>query len=160
MEREPIVRFDRIRQEMDEKGWGNGELAAYSGVVYDTVYKTMKDERQGVTALTLAQMAKAFNVSLEYLLGLSDTRKTVFYDIDATARQLIELSKGLSENRRLDLLATARMYISEDKSREDKIGRMLDSVRLHGGEEEYERLLELLSGLPGDDAVQPPKSDK
>jgi transcriptional regulator with XRE-family HTH domain len=155
MEREPIVRFDRIEELMEERGWGNGELSTYSGVAYDTVYKTMKDRRQGITALTLANMAKSFNVSLEYLLGLSDTRKIVFHDIDATVQQLVNLAKGMPENRRLDILAVARTFISEDKSREDKMALLLDSVLEFDGEEEYQRLLTLLVGLPSDIPSEP-----
>lgn len=59
---------------LNEKGWGPGELASYSGVSYDTIYKLQNTDRPRVAAETIVKLAAALKVSTDFLLGLTDVR--------------------------------------------------------------------------------------
>ena len=142
-----MVRADRIQELMDERGWGNGELATYSGVKYDTIYKVLGGGRRGTTADTIARIAIALNVSLEYLLDLSDTRQTGFLNLNATLREMISIAEDLPDSRCFDLLVAARAYQREEKSRDEIMDFLLGEIRRFAGDDEHNKLLSTLRGM-------------
>jgi Predicted transcriptional regulators len=109
MAKKPMVNLARLEEVMAEKGWGAGELAAYSGVKYDTIYSLKKGRRLNPGAETLKKIAEALGVSVDYLLGESEDRQPQIEKppMPEAIRRLSEVANRLSDVRQEELIRIA-----------------------------------------------------
>lgn len=108
--KEPAVNINRLDEQMEKKRWGPGDLATYSGVSYDTIYKIRVAERPRTSAEILGKLAQALGTSVDYLLELTDdptpaSKKELPEDL----RELYEYFVQLSPMRQMFMLQLARL---------------------------------------------------
>lgn len=151
MEREPVLRVDRIKELMGERGWGIGELSVYSFVKYDTAYKVVTDQRQRVSAEILMKIATALRVSPEYLMDLTDLRLVPMTTLDEALTRLVETAKTLPDGRKNDLTSIAAAFHNAKSEEEENIAQImetvLEKVEELGGRRQVELLLDELRSL-------------
>ncbi len=148
MKQEPAVDTARIKKEMTRKGLRPGEIAEYSGVKYDTLYKILNLDRPRTSATEVAKLAAYFNCSVEYLMGMTDERAPVTLDISDELESLIEVARRLSGRRQRDLIAMARTYLENSEAFQQDpdrfMGDILDMIKEIAGEADRDRLIDLL----------------
>lgn len=67
--------WEAVRRLREEKGWSQGELAQYAGTTQAQVSRIEAGQHASPRADTLAGLAAALGVSVDYLLGLADERE-------------------------------------------------------------------------------------
>jgi transcriptional regulator with XRE-family HTH domain len=60
---------DRIKRERLRKGWGVRELARLAGVRYALISELETGKKDDTTGKNLKRLARAFGVSVDYLVG-------------------------------------------------------------------------------------------
>lgn len=70
---EQMTMGDRVRQEREKRGLTIAELAAVARVGHCLISAIELNKRSG-SIWTLAALAKSLNVSLDYLVGISNNR--------------------------------------------------------------------------------------
>lgn len=85
------LRFDRLRVLRESRGWSQRELARRSGVG-DAQISRYESGLADPTATSLKALAETLNVSLDYLVGLTDNPRGKLGDdiIEGDERTLIE----------------------------------------------------------------------
>lgn len=63
---------ERIQLLLSQKGWNESELARFSGVSQPTVHRYASGETETPKKDNLKKIAKAFNVSYQYISGEGD----------------------------------------------------------------------------------------
>lgn len=63
---------DRLRLLREERGLNQSELGRLSGVARSQISRIEKEERPGVGAVMIAQIARALGTTSDYLIGLTD----------------------------------------------------------------------------------------
>lgn len=63
---------DRLRRLLDDKGWSQQTLCKRAGVHHQHIYKVVSGETADPRASTIKRLAKALDVSTDYLLDLID----------------------------------------------------------------------------------------
>jgi transcriptional regulator with XRE-family HTH domain len=63
---------ERLQAVVEEKGWSQKVLAQRSGLHPVQISRLLRGERTRVEAETIRRLAKALEVSADYLLGLDD----------------------------------------------------------------------------------------
>ena len=66
--------FKRLRELRREKGLSQAEVAAILGVDRRT-YSSYETGVNSINAQTLIKLSRIYSASVDYMLGLSDTRK-------------------------------------------------------------------------------------
>ncbi len=66
---------ERLQEAVEEKGWNQKVLSQRSGLNYSQVGKLLRGERTRVEAETVRKLARALEVTSDYLLGLDDEEK-------------------------------------------------------------------------------------
>jgi transcriptional regulator with XRE-family HTH domain len=92
----------------DEKGWTQEELAEISGVSLVSINRYEKGTRKNPGLTELRKLCKAFNVSLDFLTGISDERRPlnkndmdgIFLSLnDENRKKVIEYAKFILQNQ-------------------------------------------------------------
>lgn len=117
MPNKTIVNLLRLKELMREKGWKAGELATYSGVKYDTVYSLVTGRRPNSNVATVKQIADALDVSVDYLLGLSDERMPSGEVMPAELRRLLSIAGDLPAMRQEELTRIAGALVELERER-------------------------------------------
>lgn len=107
MPNKPVVNLTRLKELMDRKRWGLGELAEYSKVKYQTLYSLSVGRRSNTSSQTLKKVADALDTSTDYLLGETDDDKPPIQKLPGAIRQLAEVATQLSDMRQEELLRIA-----------------------------------------------------
>jgi plasmid maintenance system antidote protein VapI len=146
MTREPTVDVNRIKQEIARKGLKPGEIAQYSGVKYDTLYKILNTNRPRTSAEFVAKLAAYFGCSMEYLMGLTDKRDPVVLAVPESVEHLVDLARNLPSRKQRDLAMIARAYMDMYAQRDpDSLQEeILDLVEEYGGVEARDQLIRFL----------------
>lgn len=105
---------NRVRELRKEYKLKQEELAAKINVSQQTISRIEKEENS-LPADTLVDLAKYFDVSVDYILYLSDFRKTNEY--------VIEFNRMMEENYEL-----CRLYGRLDKAQQELIMRMAEEL--------------------------------
>ncbi|WP_273483669.1 helix-turn-helix domain-containing protein [Desulforamulus ruminis] len=81
----------RLKQVMDEKGVKAADVARGTGISTPAISKYLNDTKKKPIASNVMKIAKYFNVTSEWLYGVTDTRKP-FYE-----PSIIDVYEKLSE---------------------------------------------------------------
>jgi transcriptional regulator with XRE-family HTH domain len=128
------------------------DLARATGVHKSTISLMLSSKRQAVTTTNVAKIANVLAVSVDYLLGLSDTPETSKIKLGELPLELAQMAKLLPGRRQRDLIAMARtfmqMYAEQDLAQfqED----VLDLIEQYGGKEDRDQFVALLEATGGD----------
>ncbi len=66
---------ERLKAAVKEKGWNQKVLAERSGIHAVQIGRLIRGERSRVEPETIRKLARALDVSADYLLGLDDEEK-------------------------------------------------------------------------------------
>ncbi len=148
MSKVPAVNIDRLNQQLEKKRWGPGDLATYSGVSYDTIYKIRIATRPRTSAEILGKLAQALGTSVDYLLELTDDPTPAsLKELPEELREMYEYFKLLSPLRQMFMVQLARL-MSIDQAQSDASQRqrwmhtMLDEIERMGGTQALEAALD------------------
>lgn len=115
---------------MTQRTWGNWETEPPSALE------------------SLALIARHFQISADYLLGLTEDRIIHKLTVNEVLAELIVVAQKLPEFRKKDLLNLAELF-ARGKTNDDLIAFeiIIDRVNEFGGEEAKNMLMDLLGGL-------------
>lgn len=104
--------MNRIRSLREEAGMSQKELAARLGARGGAVISKYETEANGLSDDTLRMLSLIFDVSVDYILGISDERRRGTSlsapHITWDTLSLVESADALSEEQRVTLLACAK----------------------------------------------------
>lgn len=104
--------MNRIRSLREEAGMSQKELAARLGVKGGAVISKYETEANGLSDDTLRMLSLVFDVSVDYILGVSDERRRGTSlsapHITWDALSLVESADALTEEQRAALLSCAK----------------------------------------------------
>jgi transcriptional regulator with XRE-family HTH domain len=95
METKPTLRIDRIEALMESKGWTVADLAAMSGLTYDSVYKIVNNMRPRTYADSMALIADALGTTVQYLMGMTDNRNPQLPGSSETVLEIADVARGV-----------------------------------------------------------------
>lgn len=100
----------RLRERREHIKLSLGQVAEYEQIGRQYLSKLELGVNEPPTWPLLAQLARRYNTSADYLLGLTDDPSPCRDEpLPEVARDVIEIMLGLSEGRRAELLAHARV---------------------------------------------------
>ena len=105
---------NRIRELRKEYGLKQEELAARINVSQQTISR-IENEENSLPADTLTDLAKFFDVSVDYILCLSDYRKTNEY--------IVEFNRTMEQNFQL-----CQLYSRLDDTKQELIMRLAEEL--------------------------------
>lgn len=101
-----------IKEAREAAGYSQKELADILGVAHNTLhgYESGKHDPKSVL---LAEIARICNVSVDYLLGISDYSYTtvISHDLDDSENELLQIFRELNEEGKHDLIKHGRIMI-------------------------------------------------
>lgn len=125
-EREPVFRGKRLAKLLVQRGLSLGQLEYKSDVSKSMLSHLTSDNRPGVSAVIVAKLARALDVSIEYLLDLTDDprpvtvvegavaeEKGVYHVLTEQQQTIIDYVAGLSDDEQelvMRLLETLRKH--------------------------------------------------
>ena len=114
---------EKLRDLRDERKLKQQEVADQTGIPLATISRIESNDDNQTSYQTVATLAKFYNVSTDYLFGITDNRQHRNIDIDALALSdnAIEILKGKKLNNRL---------ISELLSHTD-FGQLINAVEVY-----------------------------
>lgn len=99
-----MIFTERLNLVMDERGWRQADLCKASGLTSSQVAYIVNGKTKDPTVTTAARIAKALNVSLDYLAGLKDDpvieRHSTAPVMDIETVRLVEDFESLPEEGR------------------------------------------------------------
>lgn len=100
---------ERLRERREKRRLRNGQVALYLGITTSYVSQ-MENGKKQPSLEVLTRLAKYYDTSADYLLGLTDDPSPRSDEpLPEVVRDVIEIMLGLSEGRRAELLAHARV---------------------------------------------------
>lgn len=154
---------------MELRGKKAAELARDSGVNKGTISLILDGQRQNTPAAIVAKLARALNVSMDYLMGITDDPEPRSLGVGPSIIELAEIAKTLPSSRQRDLLLMAKTYAehSEASKREllrevkDMIVKAADAAGRGAELDRYlEERIEHLLGNEEDDGDLPPGDEE
>lgn len=150
---EPAVRLERIRDRMRELNIRSArQLALLAGSDNVSVSKVLAGDRPQVAVATVAQLAAALQVSVDYLLGNTDEPTGTSIAMPASGEALLRAIERLPVNRRpevvdiVHVLADAEEKRAEHSAAMQRALGMLEALAPPG---QYEELLTILESAAG-----------
>ncbi len=64
----------RLREAMQDKGWNQKVLSERSGIHHQQIHKLLRGERTNPQVSTVLDLARALEVSVDYLLGRTKSK--------------------------------------------------------------------------------------
>jgi transcriptional regulator with XRE-family HTH domain len=130
-----------------------------SGVDSATISLIMSGKRPNTSAIIVAKLANALEVSVDYLVGLSDNPERGTNDLPEQVRQLARLAGKLSEKKQEELLRIAATL--EELERENPsytipaqtFVRLVQMVEKLGTDEDKEDMYGSLHDILDDDSA-------
>lgn len=110
-----MVNLTRLEKLMNDKGWGVGELATYSGLKYDTIYSMKVGRRKNPGAATLQKVAAALGTTVDYLLGKDGVDAQTGPPVPPMIRRLADIAGRMSELKQEELLRIAETLAKLDR---------------------------------------------
>lgn len=101
----------RLKELLEEKNLTQKQLAFDLHIASSTVNGYLKDYREPDFGM-LVRLAQYFDVSADYLLGLSEEKKPAPSSLDAAETRLIHLYRSLIPERKELLIEQANFYRS------------------------------------------------
>lgn len=138
-----------LNQAMELRKMSNADLARASGVDKSTISLILAGARPNTPALIVAKLARGLNVSVDFLVGLTEDTEPKALQLGEIILELTQVAKQLTSRRQRDLLITARSYLQASAELQGNpdllMENLLDMIKEAGGEPSYERLLDLLN---------------
>ena len=94
---------ERMKELRLEKGLKKTDVAAGTGMDRSSITKYENGERDNPTRAVLKTLSDFFNVTMDYLAGISDIR-----DADVTSRTLVDIFNSLDDEAKIQLVKYAR----------------------------------------------------
>ena len=107
----------RLRGIREQRGWTQGELELSSGIRRAHISRLETGQRKNPSATLVARLAKALNISTDYLVGLTDdptpSREAICGpdEYSVMADEAYRLLLRLPEGRRQEILALLRAMV-------------------------------------------------
>lgn len=133
MPNKSVVNLTRLKELMNRKRWGLGELAEYSKVKYQTLYSLSVGRRSNTSSDTLRKIADALDTSTDYLLGETDDDTPPIQKLPVAIRQLAEVANQLSEVRQEELLRIGQALLQLEREQAKELlpnGAMYELIKL------------------------------
>ena len=115
--------MERIKELRLARNMTQKELADMLGVDRTAIVK-YETGKNGPTSEILIKLAKIFNVSLEYLLGIDDIKEETKKDLTAQysdeAKKIYDILSELTPENQKKLLELAVMYVENQKNHKEK----------------------------------------
>lgn len=110
----PSILGRRLRELRDQREWSQADVATQSGVSAVMISHFETGVRQSASADTLVKLANAFHVSLDYLIGRSDTPQiSSSPKLEAVLRKL----ESASDTTINAVLSVAESLTNEDRKK-------------------------------------------
>ena len=135
--------MNRIRSLREEAGMSQRELAARLGVAGGGAVSKYEAGKNGLSEELLCKLSAIFDVSVDYILGISDCRKRGTSlsapNITWDALALVESADALPEEKRRvllrcanspEVLAVAGRYIQLSAKSQRRVNEYLDLMKL------------------------------
>lgn len=150
-----------LNKAMEMRQMSAAELSRASGVDKSTISLILAGARPNTPALIVAKLARGLNVSVDFLVGLTEDAEPKALQLGEILLELTQVAKQLTSRRQRDLLMTARAYLEANQELQSNpdllMENLLDLIRESGGDASYERLLEMLStDIDNDDDDESP----
>ena len=101
---------DRVRVLRESRGMNQSDLARKTGIVRSQISRIEKEERPGVGAAMIGDLAQALGTTVDYLLGLTDDpSQPARFNWRAEPAQLLRLQRLLQRLSRLSDARQARV---------------------------------------------------
>lgn len=104
----------RIRQRRKEKGLSQAELAEKTGLTQTTI-STIEKGKSDTTTKALCQIAKALDVSIDWLLfgetNEDTANKPPEREFSKQQLELIEITDKMTDQQQTELLGAVKMYL-------------------------------------------------
>lgn len=146
------------------RGISPAQLARDSGVSKGTISLILSGERPNTPAVIVAKLARALDVSMDYLVGIVEDPEPRSLDIGELLLELTRVARQLSDRRQRDLLLMAQSFLVDtEKRRGDAtllITDLMGLIQESGGTISMERLIGVLRDDERslEDTEQPPRS--
>ncbi len=147
---------DRLKEMRVEKGLSQGQVASYANVSQSTLSDLERGEIAPKTIDAVVSLAAYFDVSTDYLLGLTeDRRQHQGAPLPTYTSEIVDIALVMSDERRLELLGHAQVILDAQQRAENaaQLSRMLDQVQAIGGDEAMSALLDILEMADTDEAA-------
>lgn len=167
----PGIVAENLKRAMALRQMSATDLARESGVSKSTISLILSGKNHHTTAIVVARLAWALHVSVDYLVGLSDTMGPTPLMLGDLLVELTRVARKLSSKRQEDLLLMARTYLdaAEQEATDEEMNQLLNLVREFGGVDSLSKLLDVLEDRPAgtspdvppdDEVEQPPQGDE
>lgn len=155
------VSVKALKWAMVQKDWNAETLGKESGVNKSTISLLLNGKVPGVSAVFVAKMALALEVSTDFLMGLTSNPEPK-PALDLVIAEIVVTAKTLSEFRQRDLLLMAKAYQETDDPTPEMLKRIFEKVEELAGTEIREKLAAAFAALhaPPRKTRQRPPSQK
>lgn len=137
-----------LAEAMAKRNMTAAKLARGTGVDKSTISLILAGERPNTPAIIVAKLADALDISVDYLVGLSDEMEPRQLHLGDILMELTRVAKQLTSRRQRDLLRAAHSYLAaseEMKADPDLMeSELLDVIEEIGGKDSRDKLIDLL----------------
>lgn len=120
---------DALDRAMKLRKMSAAELARKSGVHKTTISMILSGDRPNTPATIVAKLARALNVSMDFLMGITDDPEPRSLGVGPVLIQLTEVAKVLPDSRQHDLLLIAQTYADNiDETTRRVLGEVRDML--------------------------------
>jgi transcriptional regulator with XRE-family HTH domain len=137
---------DALERAIRLRGITAAELARQTGISKSAISMILSNQQTNTTAINVAKLARALNVTADFLMGLSagpTSNATLLGDLPL---ELAQMAKQLPSRRQHDLIAMARTYLDmqEPDNLDEFMKQVFELVERYGGKAHHDQLLDLL----------------
>ena len=112
---DPVINIEAINKAIDRRAWTPARLSKESGVSKGMISLLLQGERPNASAVVVAKMAHAMEVSVDYLMGLTDNFAPNVA-VEQEVAELFSLAQKLSHIKQRELLAIAEAMLKIERS--------------------------------------------
>jgi transcriptional regulator with XRE-family HTH domain len=147
-EQESGVLPEILQRLLERDGISAAELARRIGIHKSTLSLILSGKQATTSVVVAAKMAQVFDVSVDYLLGLSTSPEPTQSSLTELLVELTRVAKKLSSRRQHDLLLVAQAYLEDSERAKADPDRLMDDllslIKEYDGEVSRDELLNFL----------------
>lgn len=125
------------------------QLARDTGISKATISLILSGKRHATSAANTAKLADALGVSVDYLLGLSETPEPTPLMLGDLLLELTQVARKLPPRRQRDLLAIAQTYLDlsqhTQRDRQQLTDEVMDLIAEYEGVVSRDQLIDMLN---------------
>lgn len=138
------INVEALRWAMEKKRkWSPATLSKESKVNKSTISLLLNGKGPSVSAVVVAKLARALEVSTDFLMGFTQNPEQKA-EMDLAIAEILAIAKTLSEFRQRDLLLVAKAYQDADDPTAEMMEALFDMVEEVGGEDMRKKLVAAL----------------